>query len=129
MLSAIDLFIIIAGVSLSGIAVFLIPVLLQLRQTLAQADRLIETLNKEIVPLASALTDAAGEIRDLSNSVNNKFDQVDYFLDSLEKSGDVILHAGQRLKDATDPIINEVGAVSAGLKAFMYFFTRPQRSR
>lgn len=129
MISSIDIFIIIAAVSLGGIAVILIPVLVQLRQTLKQADLMLSSLHKEIPPLSSALTAAANEIKDLSASVNDKMDQTDDFLNSLEKSGDIILHTSKLLRESTVPIITEVGALSAGLKAFMYFFTRPQRSR
>jgi len=128
-ISPIDIFIIIAAISMGGIAVFLIPVLIQLRQTLKQTDALIDSLQKEITPLSSTLTDAANEIKELSAAVNEKLDQTDVFLDSLEKSGDIILHTSKVLRESTAPIITEVGALSAGLKAFMYFFTRPQRSR
>ena len=129
MISSIDIFIIIAAVSLAGIAVFLIPALVQLRQTLQQADTLFDTLQKEVQPLSTAITAAADEIKDLSASVNDKLDQTDVLIDSLERSGDIILHTSKLLKESTVPIITEVGALSAGLKAFMYFFTRPQRSR
>lgn len=129
MLTSIDIFIVISAVSLAGIAVFMIPVLMQLRQTLKQADTLFDKLQHEIEPLSAALTDAASEIKELSASVNSKLDQADIFLDSLEKSGDIILHTSKALRESTAPIISEVGALSAGVKAFMYFFTRPQRSR
>lgn len=129
MISSIDIFIVIAAVSLAGIAVFLVPVLVQLRQTLKQADCLFDSLHKEITPLATSLTEAAKEIKELSASVNDKLDQTDALIDSLEKSGDIILHTSKMLRESTAPIITEVGALSAGLKAFMYFFTRPQRSR
>lgn len=129
MISSIDIFITIAAVSLAGIAIFLIPLLVQLRQTLKQTNSLIVSLQKEIEPLASSLTDAADEIKNLSVAVNDKLDQTDALMDSLEKSGEIILHTSKMFRESTAPIITEVGAVSAGLKAFMYFFTRPQRSR
>jgi len=128
-LTSMDIFIIITAVSLTAIAVFLIPVLMQLRQTLKQADLLFDKMQNEIEPLSIALTDAAIGIKELSASVNNKLDHADIFIDSLEKSGDIILHTSKALRESTAPIISEVGAISAGIKAFMYFFTRPQRSR
>ena len=129
MISPIDIFIFIAAISLGGIAVFLIPLLVQLRQTLSRADTFMDTLTKEIGPLATALTAAAIEFKELSASANDKLDQTDALLHSLEKSGDIILHTSRIFRESTAPIITEVGAISAGLKAFMYFFTRPQRSR
>lgn len=129
MLASIDIFIIISAVSLAGIAVFMIPVLMQLRQTLKRADTLFDKIQHEIEPLSTALTDAATEIKELSISVNDKLDQTDAFLESLEKSGNIILHTSRAIRESTAPIISEVGALSAGIKAFMYFFTRPQRSR
>ncbi|MFC1513004.1 DUF948 domain-containing protein, partial [Thermodesulfobacteriota bacterium] len=95
MISSIDIFIIIAGISLAGIAIFLIPVLIQLRQTLKRADTLFNSLHKEIEPLSAAVTAAADEIKELSVSVNDKLDQTDVFLESLEKSGDIILHTSK----------------------------------
>ena len=129
MLTSIDIFIVISAVSLASIAVFIIPVLIQLRQTLKQADTFFNKLHDEIEPLSIAMTEATKEIKELSASVNDKLDQADIFLDSLEKSGEIILHTSRALRESAAPIISEVGALSAGIKAFMYFFTRPQRSR
>lgn len=129
MLTSIDIFIVISAVSLASIAVFIIPVLIQLRQTLKQADTFFNKLHDEIEPLSIAMTEATKEIKELSASVNDKLDQADIFLNSLEKSGEIILHTSRALRESAAPIISEVGALSAGIKAFMYFFTRPQRSR
>jgi len=128
-IAPIDIFIFISAISLGGIAVLLIPLLVQLRQTLKRADTLMEAMAKEIGPLATALTSAANEFKELSATANDKLDQTDEFLHSLEKSGDIILHTSKMLRESTAPIITEVGALSAGIRAFTYFFTRPNRSR
>jgi len=124
-----DLFIIIAAVSLAAIAIFLIPLLIQFRQTLLRADLLIDSMSKELPATVTALNEAASEVKDLSANLGHKLEQTETFINTLERSGDVILSTSKLLRDTAAPVITEVGALSAGMKAFMYFFTRPHKSR
>ncbi|MDH5298304.1 MAG: DUF948 domain-containing protein [Desulfobulbaceae bacterium] len=128
-MTPIDLFVIIAAFSLAAMAVVLIPVLLQFRQTMHRADLFIAALNKDLPPLVTTLTDTANEVRDLSASLNDKLDQTDHLLRTLERSGNILFTTSKLLKETTVPIIAEVGALNAGVKAFMYFFSRPNKSR
>ncbi len=127
-MTSIDLFVIIAAVSLAGIAVFLIPLLVQTRQTLQRADTLLETLNRDVPTLVKTLNEAAGDIKEMSASLTEKIDRADALVHNLERSGEVLLATSKLLKETATPILTEIGALRAGVRAFLYFFTRSNKS-
>ncbi len=108
------------------VAVVLIPVILQIRRTAREAEKLMETARMQLVPLSHDLTVISGEVSGILESVHRQVDRVEEGIATVQG-------AAQRLRDFEEAIITTVEhpllelaslirAVSRGFAAFVGFF-------
>ncbi len=127
MLQTISITVIAAAVVI--VAIVLIPVILQIRRTACEAEKLIETVRTEIAPLSHDLTVISREVSSIVESIHRQVDKVE---EGIAAVGDV----AQRLRDFEEAALNIVegplfklptliSAVVRGIGAFVRFFRSP----
>ena len=127
MLQTISITIIAAAVVV--VAIVLIPVILQIRRTACEADKLLETVRTEIAPLSHDLTVISKEISSIVQSIHRQVDRVE---EGIGAVGD----AAGRLREFEEAVLTIAGgpllklptlisAVVRGIGAFVRFFRRP----
>jgi len=127
MLQTISITVIAAAVVV--VAIVLIPVVLQIRRTAREAEKLLETARMEIAPLSRDLTLISKEISSIVESVHRQVKKV-------EEGIDVVQDAAGRLRDFEEAVLTIVGgpllklptvisAVFRGIGAFVRFFRSP----
>jgi uncharacterized protein YoxC len=115
--------------SIVVVAIVLIPVILQIRRTARQAEKLLETVRMEIVPLSHDLTIISKEISSILQSIHRQVEKVE---EGIAAVGD----AAERLRDFEEaaltivegPLVKLAALVSAasrGIGAFVRFFRSP----
>jgi uncharacterized protein YoxC len=115
--------------SIVVVAVVLIPVILQIRRTARQAEKLLETVRMEIVPLSHDLTIISKEISSILQSIHRQVEKVE---GGIAAVGD----AAERLRDFEEaaltivegPLVRLatlVSAASRGIGAFVRFLRSP----
>jgi len=111
--------------SIVVVAIVLIPVILQIRRTARQAEKLLETVRMEIVPLSHDLTIISKEISSILQSIHRQVEKV-------EEGIAVVGGAAERLRDFEEtaltivegPLVRLatlVSAASRGIGAFVRF--------
>jgi len=115
--------------SIVVVAIVLIPVILQIRRTARQAEKLLETVRMEIVPLSHDLTIISKEISSILQSIHRQVEKV-------EEGIAVVGGAAERLRDFEEtaltivegPLVRLatlVSAASRGIGAFVRFLRSP----
>jgi uncharacterized protein YoxC len=127
MLQTISITVIAAAVVV--VAIVLIPVILQIRRTACEAEKLIETVRMEIAPLSHDLTVISKEVSSIVESIHRQVEKVE---EGIAAVGD----AAERLRDFEEAVLSIVGgpllkiptvisAVVRGIGAFVRFFRGP----
>jgi uncharacterized protein YoxC len=122
--SLLNFFLIVAALSLAGIAIALVPTLLQLKRTAEKAELLLETLNRDVSPLLQTLAETAGELRSLTAAINEKVDKADTAIENIQDTTRLIRSTAFTLKQSMVPLVSSIGGLGAGISTFVHYFTR-----
>jgi uncharacterized protein YoxC len=108
--------------------IFLIPVLLQVRRTAREAEKTLETVRTQIVPLSHDLTVISAEVTGIVRSVHRQVETVE---DGISTVGDAALRfrefQGKIERIVEEPLLEIVALFSGlirGVEAFLRFFRR-----
>jgi uncharacterized protein YoxC len=115
--------------SIVVVAIVLIPLILQIRRTAREAEKLLETARTHIVPLSHDLTVISKEVSSIVQSIHRQ-------VDTLEEGIASVRDAAERLRDFEEsaltiveaPLVKLatlVSAASRGVGAFLRFFRSP----
>jgi uncharacterized protein YoxC len=115
--------------SIVVVAIVLIPLILQIRRTAREAEKLLETVRTHIVPLSHDLTVISKEVSSIVQSIHRQ-------VDTLEEGIAAVRDAAERLRDFEEsaltiveaPLVKLatlVSAASRGIGAFLRFFRSP----
>ncbi len=124
MLQTISVTVIAAAVVI--VAIVLIPVILQIRRTAREAEKLFETARMEIVPLSHDLASISREVSGILESIRRDADRI-------EEGVTAVRDAAGRFRDFEDAALSVLGgplvklatlagAVSQGLGVFLRLF-------
>ena len=119
-----DLLKLIAGFSILAITFALVPLLIQLRQTGRQAEKLLKDVDREIPPLLASLKITAAELQSLSENIHTKITESEEIINTARHAGESLLITSSLIKTALTPLITNVGGIGSGLRAFLNFFYR-----
>jgi uncharacterized protein YoxC len=111
--------------SIVVVAIVLIPVILQIRRTAREAEKILETARMQVVPLSHDLTVISREVNRILQSVHRQ-------VDSVEEGIATVQGAAERLRDFEEVILTRVEepvlelaalvrAVSRGTGAFLRY--------
>jgi uncharacterized protein YoxC len=96
---------------------FIVPVLIQVRKTVAESEQLLAKMNNDLPPLI-------GELRAMSHNVNNLTDQartgVEHaavLLHAVGEVGESVQQVHEVVKGSSGSMLTNVASVVAGLKA------------
>ena len=126
MLQTISITVIAAAVVV--VAIVLIPVILQIRRTACQAEKLLETVRTEIAPLSHDLAVISKEVSSIVQSIHRQVERVEDGIATVQD-------AAERLRDFEEAVLSIVGgpllkvptvisAVVRGIAAFVRFFRK-----
>lgn len=115
--------------SIVVVAIVLIPLILQIRRTAREAEKLLETARTHIVPLSHDLTVISKEVSSIVQSIHRQ-------VDTVEEGIAAVRDAAERLRDFEEsalaivevPLVKLatlVSAASRGIGAFLRFFRSP----
>jgi uncharacterized protein YoxC len=96
---------------------FLVPVLMQVRKTVAESEQLLAKMNADLLPLV-------GELRTMSQSLNNLTDRaregVEHaavLLHAVGEVGESVQHVHDVVRGSSGTLLANVASVVAGVKA------------
>ncbi len=126
MLTSISVTVIAAFVVIFVIA--LIPVLIQVRRTAKEAEKLLETTRLQIAPVAHDVVRVVDDVRDIVKQVQRQMgkveESVDAVRDTVVKLRDVETLLRDRVEKPLLGIVGTVGALVKGVRVFLDYIRR-----
>ncbi|MFZ5766997.1 MAG: DUF948 domain-containing protein [Thermodesulfobacteriota bacterium] len=119
-----DIFHITASIGIVLFVAVLVPTLAQIRRTARKAEETLEAINREIEPLLAKATETSSELQLLTVSLNEKVEQADSIIATLQQTGETLLSTANLVKKTVTPVIAQIGGISAGVAAFTSFFKK-----
>jgi uncharacterized protein YoxC len=108
---------ILVAVAFALLVGFLVPVLIQVRKTIAESEQLLAKMNNDLPPLI-------GELRAVSHNVNNLTEQARMgiehaavLLHAVGEVGESVQHVHDVVKGSSGSMLTNVASVVAGFKA------------
>ena len=112
--------------SIVVVAIILIPVVLQIRRTAREAEKLLETARMQVVPLSHDLTVISREISGILQSVHRQVDRVEEGIATVQGAAERLREFEEGVLTIVEQPLIElatlVRAVSRGFAAFLRFF-------
>ena len=126
-MNILDIFLIIATISIIVLLVVLVPTLLQVRKTISKTGLFMENLNQDLVPLLKSLSQTSMEMQILSTTINDKLKRTDRIIDTVQQSTNTLMVAADMLKTNIIPVVAQVSGLIAGVKAIAHFLKTTKR--
>lgn len=126
-MTPLDIFLIFTAFSVVILTAVLIPALLQFRRSLQKAEDLMVVLEREFVPMSKKLTAVGSEVEILAASLNARVDETEAVVKTARQASNTLLLTSQAFKDSVNPIISNIGGISAGLQMFSRILLRNKR--
>jgi uncharacterized protein YoxC len=99
------------------IALFLIPMILQIRQTVQRVDELVSTAQREILPMVRDLREITGTLKVISEETEQDIKKVRPIFDSLEQAGEMIHNFTAAMNSGVGQIVGRSMGTWLGMRA------------
>jgi uncharacterized protein YoxC len=116
-MTIVEIAVILVAAAFALLVGFLVPVLIQLRKTVAESEQLLAKMNNELPPLIS-------ELRAVSHNVNNVTEQArigvehaTVLLHAVGEVGESVQHVHEVVKGSSGSMLTNMASVVAGFKA------------
>ena len=116
-MTIVEIAVILVAVAFAVLVGFLVPVLIQVRKTVAESEQLLAKMNNDLPPLI-------GELRAMSHNVNGLTEQarmgVEHaavLLHAVGEVGESVRHVHDVVKGSSGSMLTNVASVVAGFKA------------
>ena len=110
------------------VLIFFIPVLLQVRRTAHEAEKLIDSVRLQVAPVSRDITAISREVKSVIQSIHRQVDRVE---DGIETVHDMAvrvkefqLEVKRRIGEPLLQLAAIVSAIRRGLEAFVRIFCR-----
>ena len=108
--------------------IFLIPVLLQVRRTAREAEKLIDSVRLQVAPVSHDITAISQEVKSVIQSIHRQVDRVE---DGIETVHDMAIRAKEfqlevkrRIEEPLLQLAAVLGGVKRGVEAIASIFCR-----
>ena len=96
---------------------YLVPVLLQVRKTIAESEQLLAKMNNDLPPLVGELRAMSQNMNDLTEQARMGVDHAAILLHAVGEVGESVQHVHDVVRGSGGSMLTNVVSVVAGLKA------------
>lgn len=118
-----DVLALIATIVFVLIAIFLIPVLLQIKQTVQRFETVVGEAQREIMPLARDLRDISAHLKGILAEAEKDVAKVRPIFDSLEQTGELLNNITSALNSGVGRVLTRSIGTWMGVRAAKKAFT------
>jgi uncharacterized protein YoxC len=116
---------IIALGALSVLSVYLITVLVRVRDILAVVEHDVKEVSARAIPVLENLESITDNVRKITDSIEEQVDIVKHSINSVREIADNIAGFERRIQSQIEePMMETIGTVTAIIKGFQAFFSR-----
>lgn len=110
------------------LVVFLVPVLIQLRKTAEESERLLRCMNEDMPVLFLEATQAAQNINQVASDLRQASAYARVLGDAVGGVGETVNHVRELVQGGACTLLTNVGSLLAGFRAAYGVFTQKSES-
>ena len=95
----------------------LVPVLIQLRKTVAESEQLLAKMNNDLPPLIGELRAMSHNVNDLTEQARGAVEHAAVLLHAVGEVGESVQHVHDIVKGSSGSMLTNMASVVAGFKA------------
>ena len=96
---------------------FIVPVLIQVRKTVAESEQLLAKMNNDLPPLIGELRAMSHNVNDLTEQARTGVEHAAVLLHAVGEVGESVQQVHEVVKGSSGSMVTNVASVVAGLKA------------
>jgi uncharacterized protein YoxC len=96
---------------------YLVPVLMQVRKTVAESEQLLSKMNAEVPALVAELRAMSQNLNDVTNQVRQGVDHAAVLLHAVGEVGESVQQVHNVVRGSSGTLLNNVASMVAGFKA------------
>ncbi|HEX5647873.1 MAG TPA: DUF948 domain-containing protein [Nitrospira sp.] len=116
-MSAIEIAAMLAAVAFAVLIGFLVPVLMQVRKTVAESEQLLAKMNADLPPLVEELRAVSQHLNQLTEQARDGVEHAAVLLHAVGEVGESVQHVHNVVRGSSGTLMTNVASVLAGFKA------------
>jgi uncharacterized protein YoxC len=108
---------ILVAVAFAVLVGYLVPMLIQVRKTVAESEQLLAKMNHDLPPLLDELRAMSQRVNDLTEQARSGVEHAAVLLHAVGEVGESVQHVHGIVKGSSGSMLTNVASVVAGLKA------------
>lgn len=96
---------------------FLVPVLIQVRKTVAESEQLLAKMNADLLPLVGELRAVSQHLNRLTEQARDGVEHAAVLLHAVGEVGESVQHVHNIVRGSSGTLLTNVASVVAGFKA------------
>jgi uncharacterized protein YoxC len=96
---------------------YLVPVMIQVRKTVAESEQLLAKMNQDLPPLIGELRAMSHNLNDLTEQARGGVEHATALLHAVGEVGESVQHVHDVVKGTSGSMLTNVASVVAGFKA------------
>ncbi|HEX7092111.1 MAG TPA: DUF948 domain-containing protein [Nitrospiraceae bacterium] len=108
---------ILVAVAFALLVGFLVPVLIQVRKTVAESELLLAKMNNDLPPLIGELRAVSHNVNDLTEQARMGVEHAAVLLHAVGEVGESVQHVHDVVKGSSGSMLTNMASVVAGFKA------------
>jgi uncharacterized protein YoxC len=116
-MTIVEMAVLLVAVAFVVLVGYLVPVLIQLRKTVAESEQLFATMNEDLPPLIGELRAMSHNLNDLTEQARGGVEHAAVLLHAVGEVGESVQHVHDVVRGSSGSFVNNVASVVAGFKA------------
>jgi len=96
---------------------YLVPMMIQIRKTVAESEQLLAKMNNDLPPLIGELRSISRNMNDLTEQARGGVEHATTLLHAVGEVGESVQHVHNVVKGSSGSMLTNVASVVAGFKA------------
>jgi uncharacterized protein YoxC len=116
-MTIVEIAVILVTVAFAVLVGFLVPMLIQVRKTVAESEQLLAKMNNDLPPLIGELRAMSHNMKDLTEQARGGVEHAAVLLHAVGEVGESVQHVHDVVKGSSGSMLTNVASMVAGFKA------------
>jgi uncharacterized protein YoxC len=116
-MTIIEMAVILVAVAFAVLVGYFVPMLIQVRRTVAESEQLLTKMNTELLPLISELKGVSHNVNNLTEQARMGVEHAAVLLHAVGEVGESVQHVHDVVKGSSGSMLTNMASVVAGFRA------------
>lgn len=116
-MTTVEIAVLLVAVAFAVLVGCLVPVLIQVRKTVAESEQLLAKLNVEVPGLVAELRSMSQNLNEVTNQARDGIDHAAVLLHAVGEVGESVQQVHNVVRGSSGTLLNNVASMVAGFKA------------